>query len=122
MEPDSFVPLPTLPQLKQDLLQKEQEIASLTHRLTLSEALVEKQETQLKEMKTGAEDGETYKTASEGLNRKITMLEEELERAEKDLKEAHEKWVFEEEAAFFLPFRLVSSRLRFPSTLGLLAG
>ncbi len=45
----------------------------------------------MKDAKSGAEDGDKHKTASEGLKRKVAMLEEELEQAEKDLKETREK-------------------------------
>src|SRR3954471_7191751 len=79
------------PQYKQDVLEKEQEIASLQHKLKLSEEENDKYETQLKEYKTAAAESETHRTTGENLTRKVQMLEEELEQAEKDLKETHEK-------------------------------
>lgn len=83
---------PRRAQHKQDILQKEQEISSLQHKLKLAEEQNEKYETQVAELKAAAADGDSHKTTGENLTRKVTMLEEELEQAEKDLKETHEKW------------------------------
>ena len=44
-------------------------------------------------MKSAQEDGEQSKTANEGLQRKIQLLEEELDAADKNLKEAMDKYV-----------------------------
>jgi predicted RNase H-like nuclease (RuvC/YqgF family) len=80
-------------QYKQEVLEKEQQIASLQHKLQLSEDQNEKYEAQLKDYKTQAAESESHRTTGENLTRKVQMLEEELEQAEKDLKETHEKWV-----------------------------
>jgi len=77
--------------LEQELLQKEQDLSSLTHRLGLLEAENEKSEAKLQEYKTSSLDGEHSKTTAEGLTRKVALLEEELDAAEKNLKETVEK-------------------------------
>ncbi|KAJ9106361.1 hypothetical protein QFC21_001507 [Naganishia friedmannii] len=81
----------TIKTLKQDLLQKEQLITSLEHRLKTAEDESEKHETALKDLKTRADEGEGHRTNHENLTRKVQMLEEELERNEKELKDATEK-------------------------------
>lgn len=78
-------------QLKQELLQKEQQVTSLEHRLKTAEDESERHETALKDLKTRAEESDGHKTTGENLSRKVQMLEEELERNEKELKEVNEK-------------------------------
>nr|XP_019048003.1 actin lateral binding protein [Kwoniella bestiolae CBS 10118]OCF26933.1 actin lateral binding protein [Kwoniella bestiolae CBS 10118] len=78
-------------QLNQTLLERDQEIASLQHKLSLAESEVEKSENQIKDLKSASEEGETHKTTGENLARKVQLLEEELDKAEKDLKETTEK-------------------------------
>jgi tropomyosin len=78
-------------QLNQVLLEREQEIASLQHKLQLSETGLENAENQIKELKTASAEGESHKTTGENLTRKVQLLEEELDKAEKDLKETTEK-------------------------------
>jgi tropomyosin, fungi type len=75
------------------LLQKEQEISSLNHRLSVTDASLEKAEAKLTETKLAATEGEQSKTTNEGLLRKIQMLEEELDATEKNVKETVEKYV-----------------------------
>jgi hypothetical protein len=58
-------------------------------------------ETRLNSYKSRADEGETHKTTGENLSRKVAMLEEELERTEKELKETHEKWVNNAQGARF---------------------
>jgi tropomyosin len=72
-------------------LQKEQLISSLEHRLKTAEDESERHETAFKDLKTRAEEGEGHRTTGENLTRKVQMLEEELERNEKELKEVNEK-------------------------------
>jgi hypothetical protein len=78
---------------EQLFLQKEQEISSLTQRLAVTDASFEKAETKLVEMKIAATEGEQSKTTNEGLVRKIELLEEELDAAEKNVKDTVEKYV-----------------------------
>lgn len=85
--------IPPCHQLKQDLLQKEQQISSLEHRLKIAEDENERHETSLKDLKTRAEESDTHKTTGDNLSRKVQMLEEELERSEKELKDVTEKYV-----------------------------
>ena len=74
-------------ELEHKLLQRDQEITSLTHRLGVLEADLEKAETKLGELKTQNADGESSKMTNENLQRKVQLLEEELDAAEKNVKE-----------------------------------
>ncbi|KAI9464540.1 tropomyosin [Lactarius psammicola] len=76
---------------EQDLLGKDQEITSLQHRIGVLESELEKTETRLAETKVAAADGEHSKSTNDGLIRKIQLLEEELDAAEKNVKETVEK-------------------------------
>jgi tropomyosin, fungi type len=77
--------------LEQDNLQKEQEITSLNHRNQLLEAEVEKLETGIKEAKALAGESAGHSTQNEALSRKLQVLEEEAEVADKTLRETNEK-------------------------------
>jgi len=76
---------------EQALLEKDQEITSLSHRLGLLESDLDKAEEKVKDYKTAQADGENSKMTNEGLIRKIQLLEEELDAAEKNVKETVEK-------------------------------
>ena len=78
---------------EQDILQKDQEITSLNHRIGVLDAELEKAEAKLKETKAAAMEGEHSKSTNDGLLRKVQLLEEELDAAEKNVKETVEKWV-----------------------------
>ncbi|OLL24765.1 Tropomyosin [Neolecta irregularis DAH-3] len=78
-------------QLEQESLQKEQEIQSLTHRNSLLEAEVEKLEQRVQDSKLAADDGDGQRNAAENLQRKVALLEEELEQNDKNLRETTEK-------------------------------
>ncbi len=77
--------------LEQENLQKEQEIVSLTHKNSVLEAEVEKFETQVKELKATASEGQQHGTQNETLTRRLQLLEEEAEEADRTLREANEK-------------------------------
>ena len=79
--------------LEQEHLSKEQEITSLSHKLTVLETENEKIEGQLVTAKQGRLDGESSSKDVENLQRKIQLLEDELDQAEKNLKETVEKCV-----------------------------
>jgi tropomyosin len=79
--------------LEQDNLQKEQEITSLTHRNQLLESEVEKLEGGIKEAKSQAGDAASHSTQNENLQRKLQVLEEEAETADKTLRETNEKYI-----------------------------
>lgn len=81
-------------QLEQENLAKEQEITSLTHRNQLLETEVEKLETGIKEAKVLAADGAQSGAQTEALNRRLQVLEEEAENADKTLKETTEKYKY----------------------------
>lgn len=76
---------------EQLILEKDQEITSLNHRLSMLDGELEKTETVLKETKALKEQGDHSQTTNDGLLRKIQLLEEELDAAEKNLKETVEK-------------------------------
>ncbi len=80
--------------LEQELLAKEQDNASLTHKLSIAEADLDKAEAKLSEAKHASEEGEQNKSANQELLRKVALLEDELDAAEKNLKDCNEKYVF----------------------------
>ncbi|KAG6850791.1 hypothetical protein H0H93_008829 [Arthromyces matolae] len=75
---------------EQLLLEKDQEISSLQHRLGVLDSDLEKAEQNLATHKTASAEGEQSKQTSELLQRKVQLLEEELDTAEKNLKETVE--------------------------------
>jgi len=77
--------------LEQSLLEKDQDITSLQHKLGILEADLDKAEGKLSEAKLAHDENETSKSANEGLTRKIQLLEEELDNAEKNLKDTVER-------------------------------
>ena len=66
---------------------------SLQHKLSVMDADLEKAESKLAEAKAAQEEGDNSKTQNEALQRKIQLLEEELDAADKNLKDAMEKCV-----------------------------
>jgi len=76
---------------EQVLLERDQEITSLQHRLGILEAELEKADAKLADSKMAREEGEHSKMTNEGLTRKVQLLEEELDAAEKNVKETVEK-------------------------------
>ena len=75
------------------LTAKEQEVSSLQHRLGISETDLEKAEGLLTKAKQLQDEGDASRTTSEALQRKVQLLEEELETADKNLKDTVEKCV-----------------------------
>lgn len=80
-------------QLEQQLLEKEQNITSLNVQIARLETELETTEGKLAEAKSAQADGEHSKTTNDSLARKIVLLEEELDAAEKNVKETTEKYV-----------------------------
>ena len=78
--------------LEQQNLQQEQEITSLQHRNGLLESEVEKLETQVKEHRSAISESAQHSTDNEALNRRVQLLEDEAEEADKNLREANEKY------------------------------
>lgn len=72
-------------------MQKDQEITSLQHKLSLMENDLEKAEGKLQDHKATKEEHDNSQVNVDGLSRKIAMLEEELDTAEKNLRETTEK-------------------------------
>ena len=79
--------------LVQEILEKDQDIKSLTHRLETAESKLDETEGKLNDVKHVRDEHETSKSTNEGLARKIQLLEEELDSAEKNLKETVERCV-----------------------------
>lgn len=79
--------------LEQLLLEKEQEVTSLSHKLEVTNTELDAAEAKLADAKTAKEDSEQSKSTNEALLRKIQLLEEELDAAEKNAKETTEKYV-----------------------------
>lgn len=77
--------------LEQENLAKEQDITSLQHKNGLLEGEVEKLETAIKDFKKVADEGQEHGTQNETLQRRLQLLEEEAEEADKTLREANEK-------------------------------
>lgn len=88
--------------LEQENLAKEQEITSLQHKNNLLEGEVEKLETAIKDHKKAADEGQQHGTQNETLQRRLQLLEEEAEDADKTLREANEKCVYPSEMALEL--------------------
>lgn len=80
--------------LEQENLAKEQEITSLTHRNQLLEAEIEKIEGNMKEFKDKADVSAQHDTQNQALQRRLQLLEEEAEEADKTLRETNEKYLF----------------------------
>jgi len=78
--------------LEQENLAKEQEITSLTHKNSVLEAEVEKLENGIKEAKAAAEEGSHHGSQNESLTRRLQLLEEEAEQADRNLRETNEKY------------------------------
>ena len=79
--------------LEQQNLSKEQEITSLQHKNNLLEGDIEKLEVSVKDLKSQAETGISTGSQNEALTRRLQLLEEEAEQADKALRETNEKWV-----------------------------
>ena len=77
--------------LEQDNLAKEQEIKSLAHRNTVLESEVEKLEGHLKGAKEEAVGGAQHGEQNESLKRRLQLLEDEAESADKTLRETNDK-------------------------------
>lgn len=80
-------------QLEQLLLTKDQDIGSLNHKLGVLDADLEKSEARLAAAKLESADSTSTKSTAENLARKIQLLEDELDTAEKNVKETMEKYV-----------------------------
>jgi tropomyosin len=63
----------------------------LNHRLATVEADLEKAESKLGEAKVAKEEGAAHRDTNESLLRKISLLESELDVAEKNLRETTDK-------------------------------
>ena len=79
--------------IKQDNLSKEQEIKSLTHKNQVLTDDVEKFEGEVKENKKLLDESGRHGQQNETLQRRLQLLEEEAEEADKNLREANEKCV-----------------------------
>ena len=78
--------------LKQENLEKEQEIKSLRHQNTVLESEVEKLEGGLKDAKGIADQSTHHAGQNESLQRRLQLLEDEAEEADKNIRESNEKY------------------------------
>ncbi|KAG4305640.1 hypothetical protein PORY_001196 [Pneumocystis oryctolagi] len=78
-------------QLEHELALKEQENMSLMHKNEILESEIERLEQQLMEAKTAVEDETGSRNMSESLQKKIQLLEEELEENDINLRKTTEK-------------------------------
>ncbi len=79
--------------LQQENLSKEQEVTSLSHKNSVLEAEVDKLEAIIADFKKAAAEGVQHGTQNESLTRRLQLLEEEAEQADKTLRETNEKYV-----------------------------
>lgn len=77
--------------LEQENLAKEQEITSLTHKLSTHETDIEKLETTNKDLKEQLDHVGQSSNQSEALQRRLQILEEEAEEADKNIRETNDK-------------------------------
>lgn len=80
-------------ELEQKNLTQEQEITSLAHKNQVAESSIEKLEVNIKEAKAAADESSQHGTQNESLQRKLQLLEEEAEEADKNLRETNDKYV-----------------------------
>lgn len=78
--------------LEQSNLEKEQEITSLQHKNGLLDARIEKLEGEKKDLTATAGDSHTHATQNETLQRRLQLLEDEAEEADKNLRETNDKY------------------------------
>jgi tropomyosin len=76
-----------------EIMRKDQEIQSWQHKHSLLEGQNEALEQRLSTAKAESADSTSTKTSAEGMARKIQLLEDELDTAEKNVKETMEKCV-----------------------------
>jgi tropomyosin len=79
--------------LEQLLLERDQDITSLNHKLEVLANSLDGSEEKLAATKSALEEAERGKATNDSLTRKIELLEDELDTAEKNLKETVEKCV-----------------------------
>ncbi|KAL8734432.1 MAG: hypothetical protein Q9181_003212 [Wetmoreana brouardii] len=78
--------------LEQENLAKEQEITSLTHKNQTLEADIEKLEGHHSDLKKELDQSGHHGSQNEALQRKIQILEEEAEEADKNIRETNDKY------------------------------
>lgn len=77
--------------LEQENLQKEHEITSLQHKNTQLETELETAEGKNKELKESADASGGHMSQNEALQRRLQLLEDEAEEADKNLRETNDK-------------------------------
>lgn len=79
--------------LEQENLAKEQEIKSLSHNNQRLEGVVEKLEEDVQKNKDLVKEHSEHSNQNESLQRRLQLLEEEAEEADKNMRETNEKYV-----------------------------
>lgn len=87
--------------LEQENLAKEQEITSLSHKNHLLETEVEKLEHGIKDAKIAAEEHSQHGAQNEALQRRLQLLEEEAEEADKNMRETNEKYAIPSYTSYY---------------------
>jgi tropomyosin, fungi type len=77
--------------LDHELMTKDQEIVSLSHKVSNLESDLDAAEAKITESKAGKDEEESHKSVNDSLNRKIALLESELDNSEKQLRETTDK-------------------------------
>ena len=77
--------------LQQDLLKNSHDMNSLIHQSDLKSKELEEAELKLKKYKQDSEEAEHFRSTKDSLERKVALLEEELDTAEKNLKDTVDK-------------------------------
>ena len=80
--------------LEQNNLGKEQEIKSLAHKNSVLETEVEKLEGDLKSAKNDTESLGGHRAENESMSRRLQLLEEEADAADKTIRETNEKYCY----------------------------
>lgn len=80
-------------ELEAENLSKDQQLTSMQHQNGVLEAELERLEKSAVDLKKAADEGTQHGTQNESLTRRMQLLEEEAEKADKVLREAHEQYV-----------------------------
>ena len=78
--------------LEQENLAKEQEITSLSHKNHVLETEMEKMEAGIADLKKEINNKGEHGTQNEALQRRLQILEEEAEEADKNIRETNDKY------------------------------
>lgn len=84
----------SLKKVQASLQAKENEILSLQNKIILLSSDLEKAETRIGQVKLQKQENDAIQNVSEQFQRRLSILETDVETSKRQLKEATEKWVF----------------------------